>query len=555
MKNKSAKRQHKKKQREKRLIKERNARRNAPDSVLEGDSQPRDEPSDPRRLNMDPERALRAAHRDVTSRDFSSLEGLQQRVEGLAGRNLAELAREALALGGVEAAQELAYQALEAPSLPRALALATKALEFDPHCCDALTLVALGRHSEPAPLIEALEHAVRCGAERLGEERLRGEERGRFGAIVDARPYLRARSQLFGALWRADRCTDALEHARELIALDSGDRSGVRRTLLGLLLESSQLDEARALIERFGEDDSPTFVWGAVLETFLRAGAREAKDVLLRARRFAPFFEHALLEAELPEDSEHAEAFADLGKAWITHGPAFEWLAAGAPLSTPAERDALCASFAPPVAALLELGPPELYVEWPDYVATHGFTAEHVPELLRLLAVPELDDYPAESPRVWASLYVTRVLGQLRSAAAIEPLIEFSRRHHDDEWLNLEIVFELIGPAAIDALVRWLRLPALSEYEHMTPVDALGRLARAHPTERARVSSELAAVLLQFDQRAPQLNALLCDALFALDATSHRVLVAQVLDSGRFDASVVDDLEALEAWAGPPVGD
>ncbi len=550
MKNKSVKKQHKKKQREKRLIKERNARRNAPDSVREGDSQPRDEPFDARRLNMDPERALRAAHRDVTSRDFSSLEGLQQRVEGLAGRNLAELAREALALGGVEAAQELAYQALEAQSLPRALALATKALEFDPHCCDALTLVALARHSQPAPLIEALEHAVRCGAERLGEERLRGEERGRFGAIVEARPYLRARSQLFGALWRADRRTDALEHARELIALDSGDRSGVRRTLLGLLLESSQLDEARALIERFGEDDSPTFAWGAVLETFLRAGARDAKDVLLRARRFAPVFEHALLEAELPEDSEHAEAFADLGKAWITHGPAFEWLASGAPLSTPAERDALCASFAPPVAALLELGEPSLGASWPNYVATHGFTAEHVPELLRLLAAPELDDYPAESPRAWASLYVTRVLGQLRSAAAIEPLIEFGRRHDDDEWLNLEIVFELIGPAAIDALARWLRTPVPSTLDWMTPIAALIRIATAHPAARERIIAELGALLVHFDSRPPELNAMLCDALCELDATAYRPLVAQALALSTPDDFFYNTRETLEAWAG-----
>ncbi len=549
MKNKSLKKQHKKKQREKRLLKQRNVLRNAPASEREGDFEARHEARDPRRLNMDSERALRAARGDVTSRDVQSLEELQQRVQGLVGRNLADVAREALESGGVEAAQELAYQALEAPDLPRALALASKALEFDSKCCDALTLLALGRHSEPAPLVEALEHAVRCGAEQLGEERLRGEERGRFGAIVEARPYLRARAQLFGTLLHADRRTEALGHARELIALDVADRGHVRGSLLGLLLESDQLDEARALIERFGAGDSATFAWGAVLETFLRAGAREAKVLLARARRLAPYFEDALFDDDEPADSASTEPFLDLGRAWITHGPAFDWLAAGAPLSTPAEREALCASFAPPVAMLLDLGEPQLGSHWPDYVATHGFTAEHVPELLRMLAADELDDFPGNSPRVWASLHATRVLGQLRSVAAIEPLIEFGRRH-DDEWLNLEIVFELVGPAAIDALTRWLRTPLPSTLDWMTPVAALIRIATAHPAARERIIAELGALLVHFDSRPPELSAMLCDALCELDATAFRPLVAQALPHCTPDELFYNTQETLDAWAG-----
>jgi tetratricopeptide (TPR) repeat protein len=543
--------QHKQKQREKRLRKERNVRRNQ--STRERDATDgEDEAPGIRRL--DPERMLRAMARTKTSEGVETLEELQSRLEHFKGRNAAEIAREALALGGVEAAQELAYQALEAPTLPRALALAAKALELDPLCCDAHTMLAVGRHEEPTKLIEALEHSVRCGAERLGAERFLSEERGRFGAFVEARPYLRARAQLYTVLRRTDRRDQALEHGRELIALDSDDRQGVRWSLLGLLLEFDRLDEARALRGQFADEESGQFAWGEVLEEFLRGGPRTAASALERARRVQPQFEAAMFDsAALPDDPEVRETFVDLGKAWITHGPAFEWLQSGAPLSTPEERELVCASFAPPVAELFTLGEPPFGGARFDYLAAHGLTLEHVPELLRVLDAREFDELQQDDARIWAPIHAARALGQLRAEQAIEPLIDFARRHLGDDYLMLERIMEDIGLPAVDALLRWLRLPAADDYEHMTPVDALRQIALANPSERARIASELAAILLHFDRRPAGLNSLLCDALYMLDATAYRPLVAQVLDSGRFDPELFDDLELVEAWAELPV--
>lgn len=542
--------QHKQKQREKRLRKERNLRRN---QALERESAPREDeaPTDHR---MDTERVLRAVRRVNAMEGAANVEELQARIEQLRGRSVAELAREALALGGEEAAQELAYQAIEAPSLPRALALAAKALELDAHNCDALSLLALGRRQDLDERVQALEHAVSCGVERLGEERLRGEDRGSFGEIVEARPYLRARSRLFAALVHSERRDQALEHGLELVELDTHDRQGVRWTLLGLLLEVDRLDQARALRERFPEDESGTFAWGAVLEEFLRGGARGATSALERARRVQPQFEAAMYDSsELSEDSDVRETFVDVGRAWITHGAAFAWLQAGAPLSTSEERETVCASFAAPVAELLTLGEPLFGPERPNYVAAHGFTHEHVPELLRMLDAREFDELDEDDVRSWAPIHAARALGQLRAEQAIEPLIDFARRHPQDDYLVLEQIMEDIGPPAVEALLQWLRLAA--DYEHMTPVEALKRIALAHPSERTRITSELAAVLLNFERRPEPLNALLCDALCALDATAHRALVAQVLDSGRFDESFVDELAAVDAWAGLPVDD
>jgi hypothetical protein len=541
--------QHKQKEREKRLRKERNLRRNEPTRAAEA---PAEAPRDPSLHRMDPERALRAALRSGALEGAGDVAELQQRLAAFQGRSAAEFAREALALGGAEAAQELAYQALEASNMPRALALAAKALELDALCCDALTQLALGRDTDGAQRTATLEHAVRCGAERLGEERLRGPDRAHVGALVEARPYLRARAQLYRSLLRTDRRELALEHGRDMLELDRGDRHGLRGSVLGLLLERGLLDEARALREQFADDGAPSFEWGEVLEEFLRGGPRAAGDALARARRALPEFESALFDDDaLPTDPDVQEAFHDLGRAWITHGLAFDWLHKGGALSTSAEREALCASFAPPVATLLTLGEPVLGGPWPDYVAQHGFGLEHVPELVRLLGAREFDDFMPTDPRVWTPIYAGRVLGQLRSVAAIDPLIEFARTHPDDDHLVLSIVMESIGPAAIDALLGWLRRPALHEWEHMTPIDALERIARAHPAEYGRITSALAALLLDYELRSKELNALVCDALQTLDAHTYRPLVLNVVRQGAYDPELIDDLAALVRWAMP----
>lgn len=540
-------RQRKQKQREKRLRKDRNLRRNHPrerEAASGRDEGPRE------RHHFDTERMLRAVVHSGATTDANDAQALQARLDGFRGRNVAELAREALARGGIEAAQELAYQAMEATSIPRALALAAKALELDPECCDALTLLAVARPGDPARLVEALEHAVHCGAKRLGDERLRGEDRGELGGVVEARPYLRARERLYATLLRTERRAEALAHGLGLLELDSSDRQGVRWSLLGVLLEFNRLDQARALRESFADDESGQFAWGAVLEEFLRAGPRASRTALARARRVQPDFETALVDASaLPSDPDVRETFVDLGKAWITHGDAFDWLSAGAPLSTPEERESVCASFASPVAELLALGEPPLGRDWPDYVTSHGFEPAHVPELVRLLNAVEFDELDQEDPRLWAPIHATRVLGQLRAVEAIEPLVDFGRRHEEDDWLALEPVFELIGPPCIEALAQWLRVPVADEIAYITPIDSLVRIARAHPATRDLVASELAAVLLHFDRRPPGLNALLSDALCLLDSTAHRSLVRAVVESGSFDPGLCDDLETLEEWA------
>ncbi len=113
----------------------------------------------------------------------------------------------------------------------------------------------------------------------------------------------------------------------------------------------------------------------------------------------------------------------------------------------------------PKIQTLLQLGEPEgSYRRWPDYVARYGFTLDDVPALLALYSDDEIHSLDSNRPEAWAPVYAWRILGQLRSEQAIEPLIaSFDTQFEDDCALSeLGIVLGQIGPIAIEPLERYL---------------------------------------------------------------------------------------------------
>jgi hypothetical protein len=68
----------------------------------------------------------------------------------------------------------------------------------------------------------------------------------------------------------------------------------------------------------------------------------------------------------------------------------------------------------------------------PDYLAL-GLGPEHIPDLIRMATDEELNQADSESLKVWANVHAWRVLGQLRAAAAIEPLFSLLHRTDDDD--------------------------------------------------------------------------------------------------------------------------
>jgi hypothetical protein len=80
-------------------------------------------------------------------------------------------------------------------------------------------------------------------------------------------------------------------------------------------------------------------------------------------------------------------------------------------------------SYPPPVERLLTLGRPVGYepTDWSRSVVS-GMTREHVPELIRMLEDPSLNDEPIDEPRCYAAIHAWRVLGDFKAADAVDAL-------------------------------------------------------------------------------------------------------------------------------------
>lgn len=233
-------------------------------------------------------------------------------------------------------AQQWAFEAMEATSEAQARKLAKRALRLDPDCVDALALLAdLDAHTQ-REMIEALQKAVAAGERSLGEKFIR-ENQGHFWLLLETRPYMRAMEQLAGLLRAEGISLDAIGAYKRMLELNPNDNQGVRDPLLGLYLETGDLQGARELLEKYEEDGSANFAWARVLERFLAGKNDEASAALKKARRANRHMEYYLTarktlpkhppEMYSPGSEEEAALCVDyLSGAWAAHKEAAFWL-------------------------------------------------------------------------------------------------------------------------------------------------------------------------------------------------------------------------------------
>jgi hypothetical protein len=176
--------------------------------------------------------------------------------------------------------------------------------------------------------------------------------------------------------------------------------------------------------------------------------------------------------------------------------------------------------YLPPLDQLLVLGKPEIdrRQPWLDYLAM-GFTAEHVPELVRMAVDAELAEGDQEDPRSYGGVHAWRTLGQLRAEEAIEPLIGLL--DGDDDWAFDEIpdVLGMIGPAAFEplrvALAKW---SLVSSFEAGTAACGLVEIAKRFPEMRDAAVAALARQLRWWARQDLDLNTMLVHDLVELNA-------------------------------------
>ncbi len=179
-------------------------------------------------------------------------------------------------------AQDLVYDAWEAPTPERSVEMAIAALAISRLCADAYSLLAgyakPGSHEER----ELWESAVEAGRKAIGEAMFK-ECVGEFWGILETRPYMRARFGLAETLWKRGAHEEAVDHLSEMLALNPNDNQGVRYSLLAHLTELGQDASAAALVEQYKEEHSAFWAWTRVLLTFRRGGDRSARKLIAEA--------------------------------------------------------------------------------------------------------------------------------------------------------------------------------------------------------------------------------------------------------------------------------
>ena len=99
----------------------------------------------------------------------------------------------------LDMAQEKAFEAMEAPTAAKRIALAREALALSARCADAYLILA--RETEDAgEALDLCRRAVAAGEEALGAAAFE-DDVGLFWGLLETRPYMRARHEFALALW------------------------------------------------------------------------------------------------------------------------------------------------------------------------------------------------------------------------------------------------------------------------------------------------------------------------------------------------------------------
>lgn len=278
------------------------------------------------------ERQQADIHRLLAERDFENTDEISDYLNtNIVGKDIPHLpARSAL-----EQAQDIIYEAFECRGRKR-IQLARRALEICPDCADGYVIVAEGC-GDVQKAAELYAKGVAAGERTLGKEFFE-EQVGYFWAILETRPYMRARFGLAECLEGMGRHAEAAEHYRQMLRLNPNDNQGARYSLLACLLTMDADSQAQKLLKRYEDDYAfATWCYGRALLSFKRRGdsaaARRHLEKALEVNEYVPDYLLGHEEiSSLPSGysvGSHQEAIicADLlGEAWDRAPGALEWL-------------------------------------------------------------------------------------------------------------------------------------------------------------------------------------------------------------------------------------
>jgi len=260
-----------------------------------------------------------------------SLQSMESLLAGIGGMGRSKRS-------AVDEAQEIMYDAWEAPTRQRAVALAKKALTISADCADAYNLLAEETAKSLEEVIDLYRKGVEAGERALGKKAFK-EDFGHFWGLLETRPYMRARAGLAQSLWEAGQREEAVEHYWDLLRFNPNDNQGIRDLLMPCLIEFGCDEDAEKLFKQFKEDAMAVWMYSRALLDFRKYGDSPAADKSLKAaldeNKYVPSY--LLGRKKMPRtlpghygfgDDNEAVLYAHGNRvAWRATPGAMEWLA------------------------------------------------------------------------------------------------------------------------------------------------------------------------------------------------------------------------------------
>ena len=230
----------------------------------------------------DSERMTKMIHKIIGSKDFESIEEMQQFVgDHIVGREMGEI-EAMLPDEGPESdfdrAESLIEGIPEGAAAKEVVRIAKQALALSEYCMGAW--FAFGMYAEnPATALERFEKGIEKGRVRFKEQiKESGEGQGLWG-YIEARDFMRLLEEKAKALEEMKELGKAAEVYEEMLALNPTDNQGIRSDLLRILLIYRKLDDARRLLDRFPNDALVDMAYGRALLEIVTAADRTGFEI------------------------------------------------------------------------------------------------------------------------------------------------------------------------------------------------------------------------------------------------------------------------------------
>ena len=238
----------------------------------------------------------------------------------------------------VDQAQQIMYDAWEATTRQRRVALAKRAIEISADCADAYVLLAEETAKSRDEALDLYRRGVEAGGRALGKTAFK-EDVGHFWGLLETRPYMRARAGLAQSLWAAGNREEAVEHYQDMLRLNPNDNQGIRDLLMPCLIELGRDADAENLFRQYKEDGMAVWMYSRALLDFRKKGnslaATKSLKAALEENRHVPAYllGRKKMPRHLPDyygfgDENEAVVFAHGNRsAWEATRGALEWLA------------------------------------------------------------------------------------------------------------------------------------------------------------------------------------------------------------------------------------